>query len=1696
MESCDAGSETGDKNRIGRDYCFARMEMIEGTDLEGYCLQDIKDIEDDFHRSQLELLSTLSHPVRTCELELTNKFELKVKSIKCRLSKLELESKHVVSKNTSSLDVKLPKINITPFDGKRENWMSFIQLFDSLIHKKNIPAVEKLHYLVTSIQGDAYNLIKNYPLCDENYLIAYNTLKSHYDKKRVIATLFYEKLLNCDAVKSKSSFELNRVHRTFKENLEILSRYKLPNQSFMLFHLLWSKLDAATKEAFELSLELSDDIPSYEQLSNFIEKRSRALENSSTKLNIVNSKPSVPKTKSSFVVSPVNSCAMCSVAGHNIDKCSNFLKLSPFERFTQVKDKRLCIVCFSPSHTMKNCKSAVHCNKCKHRHHALLHFAKPDDSESSVPSQSTLQGPTLTVPGHRDSQVLFSTAVVLIKNKFNKLTPIRILLDSASACNFITATCAQKLGLDIKNDCQPINGIGQVSTDTIGSVVCEIIPSNGDITCKFSLNAFVLSQICSEMPSGQIDPSSWRHLQGLDLADPTFYKPGPIDMLVNVNLLASALQPGLVKGESGQPIAIRTIFGWIVMGECATDINTCSSRFRNGSCVVTKDCLFVSGLSLDKQLKQFWELENVDPPKSVVLSKSELSCENHMEVSYCRNPEGRMVVPLTFADPQEKPRFSNSREIALKRLLNLERKFNLNPQFRTAYVNFMDDYQKCGHMEEVVPPSSCDGPFYYIPHHGVLRPDSVTTPLRTVFDASAKDAAGKSLNDSLLPGPKLQKNIFDLLIRFRWHAVVFTGDIKQMYRQFFVDLQDCDYQRILWRPSSDEPVRDFRLLTVTYGVSCAPYQALWCISKLAKEFASRAPLGAAVLTRDIFVDDIVSGSDTVQDCLAIRKELLKILSSARLHLRKWTSNSSEFLESLPDSDLYSEQLQNFDDAHDLSLKILGLSWLPKDDIFTFKTSSNDYRCTKRSILSDIARIFDPLGLLSPVVFFAKYLIQLLWLSGVDWDSEAPVAISHEWRKFKEQLSLLSSLSIPRRIIVSFVSLQLHGFCDASEKGYCAVIYCRVVGNDGSIVVRLCCAKSKVAPLRKCSVPRLELLAAVLLSDLTTSFIDSLKDFYTFDNIYAWSDSSVALTWIRACPSKWKTFVANRVAAIQEKIPPDNWHHVSGSENPADCGSRGLLPADLVQNSSWWAGPTWLSHAQESWPQSELFVDQAASVEQKIYSLFTSNNISFVDEILSRFSSLQRIMRILAYCFRYIYNLKHPSSKNTSSISSSEIKDVLHFLVKHVQERTFASELRYLSKDKSSRSLSKPMRKLSPFLDEHGLIRVGGRLSKGDLAYDVKHPLLLPRDHRLTTLIIESYHQRFMHPGLQTLQNLLAQEFWILSSKKAIHAVISSCMKCFRAHPRVASPPVMGNLPAFRINQVKPFSSSAVDYAGPFDISLGRGKGLRTFKAYICVFVCTVTKAVHFELVSELTSEAYLAALRRFIARRGRCSRLVSDQGRNFVGAHNMLRDLMAQASRAEQIDFVFNPPGSPHFSGLAEAGVKSVKTHLSRVVGSQRLTFEEFYTVLTQIEAMLNSRPLSPISSDPHDFSVLTPGHFLTLEPLTIMPESDLVEAKVSILQRWKLLQKIHQDFWRKWHLEYLHTLQQRHKWFDSQREISIGTLVLIVNEQCSPMKWKTGRVVKLHRGSDGICRVVTVRTDTGEFQRPMVKLCPLPFEN
>lgn len=337
-------------------------------------------------------------------------------------------------------------------------------------------------------------------------------------------------------------------------------------------------------------------------------------------------------------------------------------------------------------------------------------------------------------------------------------------------------------------------------------------------------------------------------------------------------------------------------------------------------------------------------------------------------------------------------------------------------------------------------------------------------------------------------------------------------------------------------------------------------------------------------------------------------------------------------------------------------------------------------------------------------------------------------------------------------------------------------------------------------------------------------------------------------------------------------------------------------------------------------------------------------------------------------------------------------------------------------------------------------------------------------------------------------------------RQAVKRVIGNCVTCTR-HRHQSMAQRMGNLPECRVQQCRAFQRTGVDYAGPITLKERTGRTRTTTKGYIALFVCLVTRAVHLEAVSDLTVASFMAAFNRFISRRGHCALLMSDNGRTFVGADNAMRRIsqtlndraLAERIAAAGTEWRFIVPSAPHQGGIWEAGVKSTKHHLRRVMGNQVFTFEALTTVLTQIEACLNSRPLMALSDDPTDLNALTPAHFLIGEALVQPLSKDLSEIPDDRLKLWSIIQKMTQTFWKRWQNEYLTTMQQRRKWFRAEPNLQVGDLVLLMNENMPPSKWSMGRVISTHTAEDGLVRSCTIRTATTELQRPVQKLCLLP---
>ncbi|XP_072761228.1 uncharacterized protein [Anoplolepis gracilipes] len=551
--------------------------------------------------------------------------------------------------------------------------------------------------------------------------------------------------------------------------------------------------------------------------------------------------------------------------------------------------------------------------------------------------------------------------------------------------------------------------------------------------------------------------------------------------------------------------------------------------------------------------------------------------------------------------------------------------------------------------------------------------------------------------------------------------------------------------------------------------------------------------------------------------------------------------------------------------------------------------------------------------------------------------------------------------------------------------------------------------------------------------LLTNLVFRVLHILKFKHVHVslWTDSAVVFTWIYNHPSRWKDFVYNRVCNIHETLPQAVWRFVP-VDNPADCAIRGLTSNQLFNHTIWWAGPPWLSQHISTWPQEPQSVHQKENLEERSSQVHVINTETIKPwNLIDKYSSFTRLLRITALCMRAI-DLFCRSRKFTPPLTTQELETARIYWSKSIQESSFAQEMKSLSR-------------------------------------------------------------------LVAIRN----KYWIVGGRTPVRSFILKCVRCARYRQKRAQQ-IIGQLPPERVTPSRPFLNSGIDYAGPFNLKNWKGRNSRTYKAYIALFVCLSTSAVHVELVTDYSTDAFIAAYKRFTSRRGICSTLTNDCGTNLKGADSQLKGLFSSSLKKMEgpasllandgTQWKFIPPAAPRFGGKWEAGVKSVKHHIRRVIGDQLLTYEEMSTFLTHVEAVLNSRLLSPLIDDPDDLQALTPAHFLIGGSLSTISEPSLKSEKISHLSRWQLTRQMLESFWAHWSKECLQRHLAIYKWNKETPPLQEGSFVLVVDERYPPSKWPLGRVTHTHPGKDGKVRVVTIRTHTSTFKRPITKLCPLPI--
>ncbi|XP_050296340.1 uncharacterized protein LOC126736152 [Anthonomus grandis grandis] len=1557
--------------------------------------------------------------------------------------------RNVVTENLSN-SVKLPLINIPTFDGSYNKWLEFKDTFESLIHKnQGISEVQKFHYLRAQLLGSAKQVIESIEFSAVNYNIAWESLCKRFNNKRILIQNHISGIFEVSPLRHESSEGLRNLCDTVSKHLRALENLGRPVQSWddLIIHHLASKLDRISLKEWE-SLKVKNETPLLSDFKEFIKGRADLLEtlehsrSPKVEKDHISGNWRKPKEQKAFL-SVGKKCPVCKDL-HELVNCKEFLNFPVPIRVSIVKRNRLCMCCFSSNHFSMKC-TAPKCAKCSMDHHTLLHYSRASLEGSSAQVNKGQEVVVSTTSGGTEqTSITMSTSSgkncgyrgqqVLLSTAVVKVKDVYGELHECRALldsGSMSNFLTEKMYNRLGLQGKPVD----VSVVGISQSACNV-KKRCEVEFLSSLGNFKASISCLIIPSISEElPLYEVNLKALNI-------PGNIQLA----------NPGFHIPEEIDMLIGAGFFwklvrdGQISLGNGMPCLqNTClgwiiSGEFQNnisGGKNSKTICNFAMDLDEQNQLQKFWQWEEPGLTKNENLSSEEVMCENLFVSTTSRGEDGRFVVTIPLKDSVDK--LGDSKQMALQRLFSLERRFQKSESLRKQYGEYMAEYERVGHMTKTSDFQE-DEVSFFLPHHGVIKEDSSTTKLRVVYDGSAQSSSGVSINDLQYVGPKIQDNLLSILLRFRQNKVAFCADIAKMYRQIWL------------------------------------------------------------------MDDLISGSSSLEEAIEVCKETSSILISAGFELRKFCSNNKVFLSQMgPDNPDIEGHNVVLDLGEGGKTKTLGLFWNCSLDVFTYKIGSslNNDVISKRKILSDIAQIFDPLGLLSASIIIPKIILQKLWLLKLSWDDEIPIELRNDWLRFKSEMLEFNSLLIPR-----FVScenpkrMELHGFSDASQNAFGACVYIRTVDSLGCLQVKLLCAKSRVAPIKALTIPKLELSAALLLSKLVQEVLESKV--LHFDEMILWCDSTVVLSWIRSPANQFNQFVSNRVAQIQTLVDCDKWRYVKSEDNPADLVSRGVFPSKLKNNKMWFNGPDWLGQLEYFVKDVEIVsLDKLPETRKKIKAHVCVENIPF--ELLNKISDFDKFKRIFAWCKRFVDNCrsnKLGKLRRFGELSVDELRNSERELVKIAQSESFSKELAVLKKGQFIKKGK--LSGLNAFLDKDGILRVGGRLRLSGFEYDKKFPALLSSKHILSRLIVRHEHKILLHAGPQMVLSSIRERYWPIGGRNLVKKIIYECVVCARVKP-LSLGIQMGNLPKSRLTIQPPFNITGVDFAGPFNLKIAQGRGNRLYKGYICLFVCFTTRAIHLEVVTSLSTEAFIATLRRFVSRRGKPSEIHSDNGKNFLGASSKLKEFghfledyqskLEGLVKDEGIKWHFIPAYSPHFGGLWEAGVKTVKYHLKRVVGNHNVSYEDFTTILCQIEAIVNSRPLTPMSSDPRDLDVITPAHFLIGRRLTSVPDKNLLSVSENRLARFERLQQMQQSFWSRWCKEYVAELQNRVKWKHSKDKLKEGDLVLIKEDNIPPLDWRMGRVLRLYPGVDGTSRVAILKTLRGEVTRSFSKLCPLPIE-
>ena len=1644
----------------------------------------------------------------------------------------DMQAVQAALKNMSliSESMTLPKPELLTFSGKSRDFFKFVRNFQTNIVSRVSDPSLRLSYLIQFCEGEAKRLIEDCVLLSpqEGYQKAMNLLESRYGKPHVIARSFIDGLLSGPSIGVNDvqalvnlSNEMAKCEMTLKEMgymSDINSSGTVSGIVKRLPNHIRSKWVERAHGLIEMDIE-----PDFSHLCQFIENRAKV---ASTMYGVDfanDSKASNQRQKvkgfdrkvkastfSTFSNKPSagvgkgngSQCCKCCKENHLLIDCQVFAKMPVKERCEFVKSNKLCFNCLHSNHMVKGCVKGPQCITCGRKHHELLHLPEyrsqrvNRENKCDAVNATKSEASIVTCTSLPNESVSLRIVPVTVKGRGNMSVETYALLDNGSDVSLCDERLLSQLGIKGRSKTFNITTVNQQSVVRHGREVdISVYPLGGDDEVKlnrvWSVDKLPVST--SSLPESGI-ADKWPHLNGLKF---------PRINSTDVMLLIGSDTPEVFwtlderRGKPKEPYAVKSILGWTLLGP-------------TGVCKQTgKHVNFQRADPLDKQVEMMWKTDFSD---SIVDWKNGMSVEDKRAHEVMKNSvslqDGNYTISIPWKnDPSQLP---NNLKMAEVRLSYLKKKLRKDQELHDGYVKSMQDYISKGYARKVTKEEveDKDSGIWYIPHHPVVNPNK-PGKVRIVFDCAAK-YKGTCLNDSILQGPDLVNLLVGVLTRFREEEVAIVADIEAMFHQVKIPKPDQKFLLFLWWEDGrlDAQPDVYCMTRHIFGATSSPSCAAFALKKTADDNGTLFNEETIrTVHRNFYVDDLLKSCKTVQDATQLAVRLKSLLQKGGFRLTKWASSNREFLSSIPADDR-APSMKDLKFEEDLPVeRALGMKWNVETDSFTYYIKSFNKPLTRRGILSMTSSLYDPLGLVSPVSLIPKLIMQNLCRLKYDWDDEVPETISQKWTQWAQKLDCLANLKIKRCIkpdgLAEEYVAELHHFADASEYAYGAASYLKIYDIHGNSACSLLMGKSRLAPIKPLTIPRLELSAAVVAVRLHQMIMSETD--IKIDSAHFWTDSVSTLMYIRNTTKRFKTFVANRLSVIHEITDPSDWKYVPSEINPADMASRGLFPDEHDRLQRWLAGPEFLYKGCSYLEGSQDFSSEDVHLEIKESAVINTtqgqvNQEDAISKMIARFGTWFKLKKAVAWLLRFKDFLKKRTfggvQDRTNHLTLSELSTAEKEIIRFVQRDEYRKEVTALQ-NLESIPKSSAIKKLSPVMKED-MIVVGGRLQHSELGEQLKHPWILPSKHHVTDVIIRECHHMNGHAGPQHTLSLLRQKYWIVQGLSAVKRITTRCIQCKR-YTQPLEHQQMSTLPKERVTPNKsPFSTVGIDYFGPLLIKQRRSQ----VKRYGCLFTCFTTRAVHIEIAHTLTTDSFLAAFCRFMSRRGKPEVVYSDNGTNLTSGEKELRENIRSWNQGQiekyfhqrEIQWHFIPPLSSHMGGVWERMVRSIKNVLRALLKQQIVNDEVLLTVMCEAEKIVNDRPITPVSDDPKDPRPLTPNMLLLLESNSCLPPGIFSKDEIYSRRWWRQAQYLANLFWKRWIKEYLPLLQPRSKWSTARRNVKVGDLVLVhvAEENCSRGNWPLGVVLEVNEGRDGLVRSAKVKVGSSIKVRPIVKLCLL----